>query len=206
MRSPYLLLIRAVSAALLIGAGGSCSDASGPDDDLPPGLNVVRLRDDAPPLERSVVSFYARRGEARSGSVYFTNAQGVRTREYIRLEIPAAALVTRPDGTPIAAGDSLRITITVTDPKRIRFRLEPEGLTFAGAAPARLVTSYAEANFDFNADGRVDAADLLIETQLANFRQARSGDPFLRLLSVIDLQLDGISSDLPGFSQYAVAY
>lgn len=192
--------------ALILATLGSCSDASGPDDDLPPGLNVVRLRDDAPPLESSVVSFFAVRGQARSGSVYFTNAQGVRTREYIRLEIPSGALVSRPDGSAIAAGDSLRITITVTDPRRIRFRLEPEGLTFAGGSPARLVTSYAEANFDFNADGRVDAADLLIETQLANFRQARTGEPFLRLVSIINLQLDGISSDLPGFSQYAVAY
>jgi hypothetical protein len=206
MRWSSLFLYRAVAAALFLGSLGSCSDPSSPDDDLPAGLNVVRLRDDAPPLQSSVVSFFAVRGQARSGSVYFSNAQGVRTSEYIRLEIPAGALVTRPDGSAIAAGDSLRITITVTDPKRIRFRLQPEGLTFAAGSPARLVTSYAEANFDFNADGRVDAADLLIETQLANFRQARSGDPFLRLVSIINLQLDGISSDLPGFSQYAVAY
>ncbi|MGQ0538019.1 MAG: hypothetical protein ACT4R6_03655, partial [Gemmatimonadaceae bacterium] len=109
-------------------------------------------------------------------------------------------------GTPIALGDSLQITITVTDLKRIRFRLSPDGLMFNPAAPARLITHYVEADHDFNADGRIDAADLLIETQLANFRQTTLGDPFVRLTSIVNLQLDGIASDLPGFSQYLVAY
>ncbi|MGQ0537495.1 MAG: hypothetical protein ACT4R6_00990, partial [Gemmatimonadaceae bacterium] len=128
-----------ISYLALAFALGSCADSTSPDDDLPPGLNVLRIREGAPPLERTSVSFYARRGEARAGFLYFSDGRGGRGSEYLRVEVGANSLVNRPNGTPIALGDSLQITITVTDLKRIRFRLSPDGLMFNPAAPARLI-------------------------------------------------------------------
>ncbi|MGQ0639683.1 MAG: hypothetical protein ACT4P6_02775 [Gemmatimonadaceae bacterium] len=213
MTFPKLSTVAACASRLallvLVLCVGSCADSTSPDDDLPPipaGLTVLRIREGAPSLQTTSVSFWAKRGEERAGYLYFTDGRGGRGSEYLRVEVKANSLVNRPNGSPIAVGDSILITIRVTDQRRIRFKLEPDGLLFDAAAPARLITHYVEADHDFNADGRIDAQDLVIEMQLANFRQARLGDPFLRLTSIINLQLDGIASDLPGFSHLLVAY
>ena len=166
----------------------------------------LRFRRGAPALEQTSMSFYAKKGVTKSVSLYFKTAHGARGNEYARLVIPAAALSQRPNGTPIAWGDSVRITVSAPDPSRLLLRMEPHGLKFDSRSPARLTMRYNEADPDYNGDGHVNLIDSLLELRLAIWRQPTLFDLFARLASVLDRSLASVSSDLPGFSQYIIAY
>ncbi|MFL5516328.1 MAG: hypothetical protein ACJ8DJ_09230, partial [Gemmatimonadales bacterium] len=138
--------------------------------------------------------------------IYFQDTGGGQGEEYLRLRVDAATLLALPDGTPVAQGDSVLIHVRVEDPTEMLFELEPSGLRFNPAAPARLKIHYDHADGDLNDDGLVDASDSTIETRLAIWRQESPGDPFVRLSSVLSLELDEVEADLTGFSRYALAY
>ncbi len=181
----------------------ACSDSIGITGS---GPTIVTLRGNAPALETAVTTFYAKKGTDREARIYFTDGAGGRGSEYIRLEVGANALLARPDGSAIATGDSILITIRVVDTKRILFELLPDGLRFAPNAQARLVAHYIEADKDFDGDGDEDANDAAIESRLAIWRQPTASLDFQKLPSTLVLDMDGIISHLPGFSRYAIAY
>jgi hypothetical protein len=201
-------VLQCLLIAALAGAAGSCSDSSAPSGDTkPPGdLSVVRVAPSSTPLFNPVDSFYAKRGEDRELRIYFQDTGGGQGEEYLRLRVDAATLLALPDGTPVAQGDSVLIHVRVEDPTEMLFELEPSGLRFNPAAPARLKIHYDHADGDLNDDGLVDASDSTIETRLAIWRQESPGDPFVRLSSVLSLELDEVEADLTGFSRYALAY
>jgi len=199
---PCLLL------AALAGATGSCSDSSGPDDGPrpPDQIHIVQLAEGSAPLYNAADSFYAVRGEDREVRVFFQDEVGGPGEEYLRLRIDAPTLLARPDGTPVAAGDSVLIHVRVLDPAQMLFELEPSGLEFNPLVPARLVIHYEHADDDLNEDGAVDEEDGTIEETLAIWRQETPGDPFVRLGSVLSADLDEAVAGLTGFSRYALAY
>jgi hypothetical protein len=188
--------------------GGDDGGGNGGDDtERPPEeLNILRIAEGAPPLESSVLQFWAVRGESREGKLYFQNQQGERGNEYLSLKFESNTLVALPDGSPIAAGDSVLITVTVVDPARILFDFAPSGLRFNAGDPAELRIKYDEADRDFDDDGDEDAADDDIERQLSIWRQASPGEPFVRIGSAVVEDLEEIEADLTGFSRYAIAY
>lgn len=194
--------------AALAGVVASCSDSSGPTDGTrpPAALNVVHVAATSTPLFNPVDSFYAVRGVDREASIYFQDADGQAGEEYLRLRIDAPTLQALPDGTPIAVGDSVLIHIRVVDPSQMLFELQPSGLKFNPAVPARLKIHYDHADGDLNDDGVVTSADSLIEGTLAIWRQEQPGDPFVRLGSALSVDLDEADADLLGFSRYALAY
>jgi hypothetical protein len=196
---------------LWVAACGDDSDGMpGPDDPgatRPPGeLTILRLAAEAPPLFENSVTFWAVRGEDREGRLYFSDGQGQRGEEYVRLKVDAASLLARPDGTPFAVGDSVQITMTAVDPAQILFQFEPAGLTFSSASPADLEIEYQEAGDDFDDDGDVDDDDEDIETRLGIWRQATVGASFVRLGSAVIEDLKEIEAELTSFSRYAIAY
>ena len=154
----------------------------------------------------SQASFYAIRGEDREARLFFQDAVGGQGEEYLRLKIPDAALLTRPDGTPFAVGDSILITVTVVNVQQILFDLQPSGLRFDPAKPAELDIEYQEAGDDYDQDGDVDVEDDQIETELAIWRQEVVGGVFERLGSVKFEDLKEIDVELIGFTRYAIAY
>ncbi len=187
----------------------ACSDSTDPTPDIirDPGLlNILQLAQNAPPLWNSQASFYAVRGEDREARLFFQDSVGGQGEEYLRLKIPSPALLTRPDGTPFAVGDSILITVTVVDVQQILFELEPSGLRFDPDKPAELDIEYQEAGDDYDQDGDVDADDDQIETELAIWRQEVVGGVFERLGSVKFEDLKEIDVDLTGFTRYAIAY
>ncbi|HEX5817894.1 MAG TPA: hypothetical protein VFY20_03395 [Gemmatimonadales bacterium] len=190
--------------------GDDSSDTPGPDDPgttrPPEELSILRLAADAPPLFENSVTFWAVRGEDREGRLYFSDGQGQRGEEYLRLRIGSSSLLARPDGTPIAAGDSVQITVTVVDPTQILFQFAPEGLTFSSSSPAELDIEYDEAGDDLNDDGSVDDEDDDVESRLGVWRQATVGQPFVRLGSAVIEDLREIEAELTSFSRYAIAY
>lgn len=200
------------NGGLLLVLGGlllSCSDGTEPNERTvrdPNLLNILQLAQNAPPLWNSQVSFYAIRGEDREARIFFQDQTGGQGDEYMRLKIPDAALLSRPDGTPFAVGDSILITVTVVDVRLILFDLQPSGLRFDPAKPAELDIEYQQAGDDYDRDGDVDARDDEIETELAIWRQETVGAPFERLGSVRFDDLKEIDVDLTGFTRYAIAY
>jgi hypothetical protein len=204
--------LRALLLTTLAGAALSCSDSmgsgsSGPDGSRPDGeLNVVALAPSSAPLLYPADSFYAVRGQNREVRIFFQSPSGGQGEEYLRLRIDARTLLARPDGTPVAEGDSVLIHVSVVDPARMLFDLEPSGLQFNPLEPAELKIHYSHADGDLNDDGAVNGEDDSIETTLAIWRQEHPGDPFVRLSSILSLELDEADAELTGFSRYALAY
>jgi len=93
-----------------------------------------------------------------------------------------------------------------TVPAQMLFELEPTGLKFNPLVPAQLKIHYDHADGDLNDDGSVDSEDSILETTLAIWRQENPGDPFVRLTSVLSVELDEVEAELTGFSRYALAY
>ena len=191
----------------------ACSDSGGPGDDddsvKPPSeLTVLRLSEESPPLFDPVVSFWAVRGEDREVEISFVDDEDPNQpgEEYLELEVDADALQALPDGTPIAEGDSVLITVRVVDPTRLLFEFQPAGLTFNPTRPAELKIHYSHADDDLDEDGDVDLDDESLELTIAIWRQENTGDPFERLGSLLIDDLEEIDAELEGFSRYALAY
>jgi hypothetical protein len=195
---------------LLIGllAGTACSDSTSQNDgSQPPSeLNLVRLDQTSPPIFDPEQSFYAVKGEDRELRISFQDQAGGEGEEFLRLRVRPASLLARPDGSPIAEGDSVLITISIVDPGNILFEMEPTGLTFSQDEPAELKIHYNHADHDFNDDGTINAADDEIRGALAIWRQETPSDPFIRLGSVNEVTAEEINADITGFSRYAISY
>lgn len=195
------LLVAAASLPL------GCSGSTGITETRDPGaLTILALAQNSPPVFDPEVSFYAVRGDGREGAIYFQDAGGGQGEEFLRLKLDQASLLRRPDGSLIAAGDSVLITIRVVDATRILFELEPSGLAFDPLHPAELKLEYDHADGDFNRDGTIDSEDDAIEAELAIWRQAVLNGPFTRLGSVRIEDAREIEADLTSFSRYAIAY
>jgi hypothetical protein len=196
--------------ALALASGCSSDNAPSPDapgSERPPAeLTVARLAATAPPLEESTVSFWAVKGRGAEQKLYFQDEGGGRGEEYLSLKLEDESLQLRPDGSAIAEGDSVLITITVEDPVLLLFELQPTGLKFSASKPAELKIRYAHADDDLNEDGEVDGEDDHLETILGIWRQELPGDPFVRLGSVKVEDQEELEAELTGFSRYAIAY
>ena len=195
--------------ALFIGlmvavATAGCTDTAGPGGGITP--TIVGLPAGAPPLYQASASFYALKGEDREGSLYFQDGSGGPGERFARLRVRAASLLSLPDGTPIAAGDSVLITLRVVDPAKLLVELDPAGLKFDPAAPATLELSYSATGGDLDDDGQVTQADSVLAGKLGIWRQETAGAPFVLLLSTRLLDLEEVTAQLHGFSRYALAY
>jgi hypothetical protein len=191
----------------------ACSDSGGPDDGddtvkPPSDLTILRLGENSPPLFNPEVSFYAVRGENREAEISFVDDErpGEPGERYLELRVDAEALAARPDGSPIADGDSVLITVRVVDPARLLFEFEPAGLTFSPSRPAELRIHYNHADDDLDEDGDVDLDDETLELTIGIWRQENDGDPFERLGSLLIDDLEEAEAELQGFSRYALAY
>ncbi|MDQ3207486.1 MAG: hypothetical protein M3Q37_02670 [Gemmatimonadota bacterium] len=182
---------------------GSSDGDVGDDDDL----KFLKPADDAPPLAATQVSFYAVRGQEREARIMYRPKPGAAdSSEFVRFVVGAGSLVERPDGSPIAMGDSLQITLTVVDTVRLIVDFQPDGLRFAAGSLARLRFSYGETDDDLDDDGDADAADEAIETTFAIWRQETAGAPYSRIPSTVDTVAEQVAADIDGFTRYAVAY
>jgi hypothetical protein len=187
-------------APLVIGA---CGDSTAPEvERTETDLHFVRLSASAPPLSSTVVTLWAKRGTDREVRVGY---QGF-SEDYVRLRVGKDALSQRPDGSTIAMGDSVLITMTVIDPTKFIVQFQPAGLRFSSSSPARLQFEFNRANHDLDGNGVIDANDTSLRTQLAIWRQEAPGLPWVKLSSKVEAEADEVSADLLGFSGYALAY
>ncbi len=203
--------IACAAVASVAAAALACSDASGPGVPSQPGderasLNVVRRSGAVPGFVDTVVTFYAVRGTDREGSIFFKAADGGPGEEFVKLSIGSAALLARPDGTPIAQGDSVLITMRIVDPALLLVEFLPSGLQFNPQEPAEMEMQYGGGDDDYNEDGHHDAIDTAIEATLGIWKQEAPGLPFVRLASTLLQTSRSSDAKITSFTRYALAY
>jgi len=199
----------------LIGCGADPGTGAGPGPGPEPvdstvneaGLHFLRPAPTAPPLASRVQSFWAVRGEAREVRLMYQPRPGAPDSvEFARFRVESRSLVQDQFGQPVAPGDSILITLSISDTLRLITEFQPAGLVFSPSRPARLWLKFGEADPDLNNDGIVSAADTSLLLDLSIWRQERAGDPWALLASMVDTVEQEVEADIPGFTRYAVAY
>jgi hypothetical protein len=208
-------MLRGTLMIALAAAAFGCDSGSGTSSQLPDStaaeasLDFLHPAAGAPPLADRQVSFWAVRGQTREGQLMYRPMAGhTDSLEFARLLVFDQSLTNRPDGSPIAPGDSILITLSVIDTLRLIVDCQPAGLVFSSAAPPRFWIRYGESDPDLNHDGSVNAADTTLLNSLHVWRQEHPGDLWALLPGYVDVDPDvqGVNAEIPGFTRFAVAY
>lgn len=196
--------MRKTTLALLV-ALSACLDPSGPVPNSQ--LHFLVQAPTAPPLLAPSASFYAKSGTDRLVRLYYQGASPGDTGEtFLQFEVRANSLARRPDGTTFQPGDSILITVAVSDPTRFDFGFSPSGLRFNASDPARLHIEYNHSDHDFNRDGKEDSEDIAAENMLSIWRRELPDSLWTRLGSVKNEEADEIEAAILSFTQFAVAW
>jgi hypothetical protein len=196
-------------ALLALTAGLSCTDTTGPDTEsrAATDLRLLAAPYSTPPLVTTQVSFYAVKGQPAAADIWYHARPGrTDSLKFLEFRLAAGALDRRPDGSAIATGDSVLITLTVTDQRHFIVEFQPAGLAFSTNDPATLKFIYAACGDDLNYDGKVDAADDTITQQLSIWRQEAPFQPWFKVSSVVNKSAKEVNAQLDGFTGYAVEY
>lgn len=203
--SPARCTVAAVLLALL-----ACNDATSPDQTDTRAANDLRLLSapyGTPALATSQVSFFAVKGKTAAADIwYHARAGEADSTKFLEFRMGAGSLDRLPDGTSIAAGDSVLITLTVTDPTHFIVEFQPSGLRFAATDQPTLKISFAACGADLNYDGVVDAKDATMEQNLSVWRQETPFQPWTRVSSTLATDVKVVNAPLGGFTGYALMY
>ena len=193
-------------AALLTLA--SCSDSPTSPDHRPLAeLNQLHVTYDYPKLAETQVSFWAVKGKPAGADLWYHARAGASdSAKFVEFRMTAGALDKRPDGTAIAVGDSVLITLRATDPTHMMIQYEPSGLRFSATEQPMLKIFWVACGDDVNYDGKVDATDISIANQLSVWRQEAPGLDWFRVPSVVSTGTREVDAQLSGFTGYAIMY
>ena len=204
------LLPRHGLAIAALAAGLSCSDVTAPDGENERAATDLRLLATpygTPALVTTQATFYAVRGRVTGTDIWYRPRAGrTDSTKFLEFRLGAASLERRPDGSVIAAGDSVLITLTVTDPTHFIIDLQPSGLTFSSGDQPRLRISFAACGDDLNYDGRVDATDAAMLASLSLWRQEGPFQPWFKVPSTVLPTTRDVVAPLGGFTGYAIEY
>ncbi|HEV7990175.1 MAG TPA: hypothetical protein VGP25_00015 [Gemmatimonadaceae bacterium] len=199
------MLATVLAVAAVACSGGS--DSVGPEQRPDNLLNLLTVAADAPPLANASVSFWAVKGKNAGTDIWYRPKAGQRdSTKLLEFRLGGSTLDRRPDGSTIADGDSVRITVTVTDPAHLIVDFQPSGLVFSSKDPAKLRMFFAECGDDLDRNGRVDSGDSSVEQQLSIWRRESPLLPWNRLSSAVIHDSKRVDAELGGFSGYALAY
>ena len=198
----------AAALAALLAVVASCSDTTAPPQQKTTDeLHFIRFASNAPKIQDTVVSFYAKLGENREIRLRYAPVPGSsQTEEFLRFEVPGNALDRRPDGTPFAQGDSILITVRLANFQALVFDFQPSGLRFSADHPARLRVEFAHCDKDLNENGILDPNDAQLLLTAGIWKQETASQPWMRLADVLHIDLDQVDADILGFTGYAFAY
>jgi hypothetical protein len=213
MAMQWMRRLTLLSLASLIGVACDGSDSVGPDGGAaapvaaPVAAQTGRAERDlhflhpdrgAPTIANPVIRFYAKKGRRSEVSMFYHRRPGrPDSTELLRFRVDDRSLYRRPNGSLVAQGDSVLITITLVDPARLIVKFQPAGLQFSPTRPARLKMRYPEANDDLSRT---------TEPRLRLWRQERAGGRWERQASSVSPGLDEVEGRVPGFSNFAIAY
>ena len=171
---------------------GRGTTQSSPDDPT-----FLMASSSAPAIANPVITFWAKKGVDTTVFMYYHARPGHHdSTTFMRFRVRSKSLVTRPDGSLLANGDSLLITVTLANAAALQLDFQPSGLQFSSHDQAVLEMSYGEAA-PFGV-GNVQA--------LSIWKRESPLDPWLRLSSVVIDGTDDVQADIAGFTGYAMAY
>jgi hypothetical protein len=203
---PRLLVL--AGAALAVAA--SCTDSTAPDADTQRAATDLRLLAapyGTPPLATAQASFYAVKGKSSGVDIWYRPAAGQSdSAKFLEFRVGSNSLDRRPDGSAIATGDSVLISLTVTDPTHFIIEFQPTGLKFSADDQPKLKISFAACGDDLNYDGKVDTADAAMLSSLSMWRQEAPFQPWFKISSSVAASVKEMSASLTGFSGYAMMY
>ena len=195
-------------AALAVGL--SCSHATAPDgvdERSATDLRLLAAPYGTPELATTQTSFYAVKGMNAGVDIWYRPRAGRSdSTKFLEFRLGGSSLARRPDGSLIAQGDSVLITLTVTDPTHFIIDLQPSGLAFAANDQPRLKISFAACGDDLNYDGKVDAADAAMLAALSVWRQEAPFQSWFKVSSTVSSSLREVDTQLSGFTGYALMY
>lgn len=161
----------------------------------------------APTIANPVIAFWAKSGVDQSvRMVYHARPGHNDSTAFLVFRVRAKSLVSDANGTPLAAGDSVLITLTLADPVNLAVDFQPSGLRFSPSHPASLKVEYGDVMHDYNGDGVIDSTDVAISRTFRIWRRESLFDPWSPLPSVVQTELDEVSADIAGFTGYALAF
>ncbi len=195
-----LLGVAALCAGLSCGEGITSPDTRDASD-----TRFLHVQHGFPPLVTTQVSFWAIKGKSTSVDLWFHASPGSRDSvKLLEYRMGPASLDRRPDGTAIAVGDSVLITLTVSDPYHLVVEYQPSGLKFASTDQPLLRLFWTACGDDLNYDGVADARDSALVDQIGIWRQEGPGLPWTKLQSTSTPAAQAIEAPLTGFSGYAL--
>jgi hypothetical protein len=206
-RSACTLAIAALAAGLFSCTESTSTAPDATDERAPTDLRLLAAPYGTPPLANSQASFYAVKGKSSGVDVWYRPAAGRSdSSKYLEFRVGSNSLDRRPDGSAIANGDSVLISLTVTDPTHFIVEFQPAGLTFAANDQPRLRISFAACGDDLNYDGRVDGADAAMVSSLSVWRQESPFQPWVKLTSNVTASVKEVDAKLAGFTGYALMW
>jgi hypothetical protein len=194
----------AVTAAI---AACDTAGTTAPEERPASALRLLTVLPTAPLLSTTTTSFYAVKGKNAGADIWYRARPGRSdSTKMLEFRMGGESLDRRPDGTAIAPGDSVLITITVVNPTNLIVDFQPSGLTFSSKDPPRLKMFFGECGDDLDRDGQVTSNDDAIEGLLSLWRQETPASPWIKLSSLVVKENSEIDALLGGFTGYAVAY
>lgn len=186
------------------GVAGTPESSASSQSDTPEFLTLAA---NAPAVVNPVITFWAVKGRDSEVIMYYAPQNGQpQGSKLLRFRVERRSLCTRPDGSAIANGDSVQITLTLADAARQVVHFAPAGLRFCSGREALLKMWYHEVDHDFDHDGDIDSQDVKYEKGLSIWRQESASSPWERLAGILDESDDSIDTRITGFTNYVVAY
>lgn len=186
--------LSAPSAGLRPAAASASHGGSGSGSSAPQFLTADTA---APTISNPVIAFWAKKGRDTTVAMYYHARPGHNdSTTFMRFRVRSRSLQSRPDGTLIANGDSVLITVTLIDPVALKLDFQPSGLQFSSHDPAELKLSFEET---------VPIGSTNLQA-LKIWRKESALDPWLPLSSVLLVELNEVQANISGFTGYALAY
>ncbi|MDB4878346.1 MAG: hypothetical protein JWM41_4792 [Gemmatimonadetes bacterium] len=160
----------------------------------------------APSILNPVIVFTVQKGVDKVVKMYYQPRRPGDSTVFAQFRVPQDGLASRPDGTPIANGESVQITMTLIDADKGIIDFQPSGLRFSTKHSATLKISYRFADPDLNHDGVVDFRDTLLRQMLHMICRETPNDPWTPIPSANNTDLDEVQAAILGFTGYAIEY
>ena len=197
----------ALAAGALMLASCGADTPTSPDVRAASDLRLLHVAPGAPPLATMQASFWAVKGRNAGIDLWYHALPGRSdSTKFLELRLGGASLDRRPDGTAFAQGDSVLITLQVTDAAHLVIDYQPSGLRFSATDLPKLKMFYSFCGDDLNYDGVVDAADDRIASQLGIWKQEAAGQNWFRLSSTVVKDARQVEAQIAGFTGYAIMY
>ncbi len=199
---------------LLIALSAACESATGPDTlygkksgDTSSGTPLLTPVDTPYiALMPGDTSFWAVKGKQLDVVLHFRSTVSGQTGDQVlEFQLATGSLLLRPDGTPIANGDSVLITISPDTAGKLSFTFQPSGLVFDSTAPAVLTLWCNHAAADLNGDGVVNSIDEQLWYEMAIGKRENPTDPWSKQNTTRSSDGYQMQTPLGGFTGFSVA-